>query len=851
MLPAISQSMDETSAETLEFPRLLELVAESCATEPGHRWTLALAPSAERDWAAAEQRRVAEMRRLLADGRSFNFGGLFDPEALLDKAGISGAVLELEEARDMALLVERLDEFRREFQTFAAENAAEDERLPRNDALWAPAAPLLNADFSGLMASMAGKFEPDGSLASHASPELARIRRRIEAQRREIEKHLQGTLRRLDAEGALQDNSVRLRGERFVLPVKAEWKRRVPGVVHGASSSGQTFFVEPMEVIERNNDLQRLIEEEQAEVRRILAAMTRRIAVDAEAIAAGARVLAMMDSLCARARFAAAFGGIEPRFSPANSERIVLKSARHPLLEQRLRAAAREDSTAGSAEESGGVTEAIPTNFAVPLDLEMPADAPQLVISGPNTGGKTVALKTVGLLALMAQSGIPIPAESAELPLLDAVLADIGDAQSITQDLSTFSAHIHRLNGIAQRATSHSLVLLDELGSATDPDEGAALAAAVAAHFLERRAWSLISTHQTALKVYAANTPGVRNAAAGFDEAKLAPTYRIHVGAPGISAGISIAERLGLDPAVVAAARRRLGKQPEEIARFLDRLHADLLAVNTERANLESRQAEVAAERRRLEREGGEEQRRKLKELEGKLTSLIKDFEHRLREALAAVEDRAAREKASRQAERTAAKLRREFEERMRASAVAHRTRSDVAHPNAEPHIVRGIQVGDMVRLRSLGKSARVERRLDGDMFEVSAGALRMRVRRGDIAEVVSASGSDGSGTAVSPVAAARSRGIRVARVHEGAALASEINVIGRTAEEATDAVEKFLDQAFLDGMAQVRIVHGVGMGVLRKTLRQYLAGHPQVAAVREAPPSEGGAGATIVELRQ
>jgi DNA mismatch repair protein MutS2 len=850
MLPATPQPLDETSAETLEFPHLLELVAASCATEPGRAWTLALTPSRDRLWAAAEQRRVAEMRRLLAGGRTFSFGGLFDPEVLLDKAAISGAVLELEEARDMALLVERLDGFRREFQTFAAEDEAEDEGSPRNDALWAPATPLLEADFSALMASMAGKFEPDGSLASHASPDLARIRRRIEAQRREIEKHLQGTLRRLEAEGALQDDSVRLRGERFVLPVKAEWKRRVPGVVHGASSSGQTFFVEPMEVIERNNDLQRLLEEEQTEVRRILAGMTRRVAAEFEVIAAGARVLAMMDSLCARARFAAAFGGTEPRFSPAGSERIALRSARHPLLEQRLRAAAWADSSAGPVGGLSGSTEAVPTNFAVPLDLEMAAETPQLVISGPNTGGKTVALKTMGLLALMAQSGIPVPAESAELPLFDAVLADIGDAQSIAQDLSTFSAHIRRLNAIAQRATDHSLVLLDELGSATDPDEGAALAAAVAAHFLERRAWSLISTHQTALKVYAANTPGARNAAAGFDETKFAPTYRIHIGSPGVSAGISIAERLSLDPAVVAAARQRLGKQPEEIARFLDRLHADLLAVNSERAQLERREAEVAAERRRLEREGGEEQRRKLKELEGKLTTLVKDFEHRLREALAGVEDRAAREKASRQAERTAAKLRREFEDRMRASAVAHRTGSDAGDPNAEPHIVRGVQVGDTVRLRSLGKSARVERRLDGDMFEVSAGAIRMRVRRGDIAGIVSG-GAGVAGAAVSPVAAARSRGIRVARAHEDGAVASEINVIGRTTEEATDAVEKFLDEAFLDGMTQVRIVHGVGKGVLRKALRQYLAGHPQVAAVREAPPNEGGAGATIVELRQ
>ena len=833
MLPAVPNPLQNTAEDMLEFPRLRALVAGFAGTAPGQEWTLALGPSRDADWAAAEQQHVAQIFRLLRGGFSFDFHGLADPTAWLERARIAGAVLEVEELRGLSTLIERFRAFQEWMAglpedlvaDFTIPTGAENEKdgasadLPASS-LRDLAAPLLGAHFSGLLASIEGKFEPDGSIADHASPELGRIRRQMERQQRAIEEGLRQMLRRLGPEGSLREDLITVRGERFVLPVKAEWKRRVPGVVHGASSSGQTFFIEPIETIEQNNELQRLLEEEQAEVQRILAAMTRQIAAHAESIAAGARVLAEMDSLFARARFGREFHCTAPVFS---AERISLKAARHPLLEKRLR------------EETGS------SAGVIPLDLELSAETPQLIISGPNTGGKTVALKTAGLLALMAQAGMPVPAETAELPLFDAVLADIGDAQSIAQNLSTFSAHIKRLNAISVLATAHSLVLLDELGSATDPEEGAALAAAIAAQFLARRAWCLISTHHTSLKVYAANTPGVQNAAAGFDEQTFAPTYRIRMGVPGVSAGIHIAERLGLDAAIILGARERMGKQAEEIGRFLDKLHADLLAVNTERAVLQRREEEIARERQRLEREGRQEQQRKLQEMEAKLASLLKDFEYQLREAVRGIEDKAAQQKVVKQAERGLAKLRREFREQVDATVVAHQTGSDQGDPHAQPHIVRSVSVGDTVKLRSLGKNARVERQVDADNFEVSVGALKMRIRRNDIAEVVAAG---------SPIAAARSRGIRVSLARENAAM-SEINVIGRNVEEAVDAVEKFLDQAFVEGLPRIRIVHGSGMGILRKALREYLGKHPQVAGVTEPPQNQGGAGATEVELRQ
>ncbi len=854
MFPVVPSPITHTSAEMLEFARLREMVAGYATTAPGREWTLALEPSGNAGWASAEQQRVSEALRLLRAGSSFDFHGLVDPGDWLERARISGAVLDVDELRALSALVGRFRAFREWQQTFSEELR---EQIPSLREL---ASPLVESRFTGLMQALDGKFEADGSIADHASPELARIRRQMERQQRAIEDSLRTMLRRLGPEGSLQEDLITVRGERFVLPVKAEWKRRVPGVMHGASSSGQTYFIEPIETIEQNNELQRLLEEEQAEEHRILAAMTRQVGEHAEAIAACAKILAEVESLFARARFAADFHCTAPVFTGAagasapGSERIFLKAARHPLLEKRLRneVAAKPSSRSSARQSSEAKT-------IVPLDLELPAATPQLIISGPNTGGKTVALKTVGLLALMAQAGIPVPVETAELPLFDAVLADIGDAQSIEQNLSSFSAHITRLNEISEQATAHSLVLLDELGSATDPEEGAALAAAIAAHFSARHAWCLISTHHTSLKVYAANTPGVQNAAAGFEEETFAPTYHIRVGVPGVSAGIHIAERLGMDASILADARERLGKQSVEIGRFLDRLHADLLAVNTERAQLQRREEEIAKERQRLEREGRQEQQRKVQEMEAKLSSLLKAFEAQVREVLRGIEDRTAQQKVAKQAERGLAKLRREFRDQVDATVVAHQTGADRGDPNAQPHIVRQVNVGDTVKLRSLGKAALVERQVDADNFEVSVGQLKMRIRRNDIAEVmVSATDRARQQT---PVAAARSKGIRVSLNREGmgnregtreaSSGATEINVIGRTVEEATDAVEKFLDQAFLEGLPRVRVVHGVGMGILRKALRTYLGKHPQVDKVSEPPQNEGGAGATVVELRQ
>ena len=815
----VPEVVEECSCEALEWGRLLDLVASFVHSSVTREWMLSIKPSRDSAWVQQQHDLVSEMRLLLGQGTSPSLGGLFDPTQLTDKARIQGALLEPEEIRDVLFLVDNITSWQALIEIPPESVAAQLSGLKALSAL--PA----GAQLANLTRSLRSRLNPDGSLSDDASPDLRRIRREMDRQQRVIEESLRSTLRRLSEGGSTQEDLITIRGERFVIPVKSEHKRRIPGVVHGASSSGQTVYLEPLETIEQNNELVRLIEEEQAETRRIFLAMTREIGVQSHAIAQGAAILAQVDGLQARGRFAAEFECVRPRFSDTGAPVLQLTQARHPLLEKRLRA--RQAAI-------------------VPLTLELNDAQRQLIISGPNTGGKTVALKTTGLLGMMAQAGIPVPAAEAVFSLFDAFLADIGDAQSIEQNLSTFSAHITNLERISQLADASSLVLLDELGSATDPEEGAALAVAIADYFLERRAWCLISTHHTSLKLYAAKRTGVLNASVGFDEETLAPTFALRLGVPGASAGINIAQRLGLNAGIVANARGQQNTQTQDIAHFLDQLHSQLNAVAREREALKRREQEVAREKSRLESEGLKEWRAKVRDLEQQLQSLLKDFTYQIRETVRAIDGRAAQQKLSKEAERRMARLRREFSEQFNSVVVAQHNGADRRDSHAQPHLVRHVSIGDTVKLKSLGKTGVVQRQLDGNAFEVAVGPMKMRVLRDDIAEVIAGREIK----AVSPLEAARGRGVTVSIAHPEEMVRPELNVIGCTVDEATDEVEQYLDRAFLAGLPRVRIVHGIGMGVLRKALRSLMERHPHVALVGEASPSEGGAGATVVDLR-
>jgi DNA mismatch repair protein MutS2 len=849
----VPNPVTHTSARLLEFETLRELLAGYASSPLGQRRIAELLPSLDRPWIENQHQLSTEIREYRRVGGRFEFAGLPEVRTLIEKSRISGAALETGEIRDIVLIADRAAEWR--------EIVHQPPAAMRSD--WAAVSALSTGilDFTAFLRAFRNKILPDGTLDDRASPELSRIRREIEKQKRQIQDSLRGYLRKLAEGGTVQDELITIRGERFVIPVKVEQKRRVQGVVHGASSSGQTVFVEPLETIEQNNELVRLLDEEQAEVHRILVEMTRQIGENAEAILTATDILAELELQFAKARFAEDYncvavifsdgaaaehkppneqeprgdGGIPSTYAQdppqPNEARLLLHRARHPLLERNLK---------------------LKNGRIVPITIELEGERRQLVITGPNTGGKTVTLKTLGLLALMAQSGIPVPADRAEMPVFDAILADIGDYQSIEQNLSTFSAHVTNIDFISRTATANSLVLLDELGSATDPEEGAALAVAIAEHFRKIGCMIIISTHHTSLKVYGANTAGVINASVGFDEATLQPTYELKIGVPGASAGINIAQRLGLNPAIITSARSRLGSQTQDVARFLDRLHSDLRDLEKERSRMQAREQELEREKSHLANEGRKEQQAKTREMEKKLEALFRDFEYHARETVNAVQDRAAAQKLSKDSERRIAKMRREFREQFDATVVAHATGADRGDPNAQPSLVKHVSEGDTVKLKSMGRAAVVKKKIGDNHFDVEIGSMKMRVAREDIAEVQTGVQTNAQRGSESPVQAARARGISVTLQNESSHLntPTEINVIGRTVDEATGEVEKFVDRAFLAGMPRVRIVHGSGMGILRKALRQYLQNHPHVESVTEPPSNEGGGGATLVELK-
>ncbi len=833
----MTEFLEEYARGPLEWERLLELLRPAAASALGRAWVEGLAPSPELRWIEREQALVAEMRLLANEGVRPALAGLEDPVQLLAKARLTGAALEAVEIRTLLVLARAVTEWAGTMRN--PPDRFRDSGLPQLRELTEP---ILSADLTALVEGIEAKLLPDGGLADTASPGLGRVRREIDRQQRAIEDSLRGALRKLSEGGAAQEELITIRGDRFVIPVKAELKRKIAGVVHGSSGSGQTVYLEPLETLELNNDLQRLFEEELEEIHRIFLQITAQLAAQAGLLGEGARVLGVVETLVMRARFAEEYDCVRPRFTTGARVEIRVVGARHPLLEHRLKTRVAAGSPSG----------------VVPLSLALEPERRQLIISGPNTGGKTVGLKTTGLLAMMAQAGLPVPAFEAAFPVLTAVLADIGDAQSIEQNLSTFSAHITNLNRLAGLAKPGTLVLVDELGSATDPEEGAALAVAIAEHFLHAGGWSMISTHHTSLKIYGETTPGVGNASVGFNAETLAPTYELRQGVPGASAGINIAARLGLVPEIVERARDRMTSQALDIGAFLDRLHAEIGSLGEERLRVQTQERALKQERHRLETEGAQEMRARVRELENELNATLRDLEAKAKEAVQGIEERAAREKAQAEAERRAAQLRREFSERFTAQV---RQRKPNAMQAAAAQVAARIKdprlaaVGDVVKLR-IGQQGRVTRELDPSTVEVAIGSMKMRVRRLEIAAVVQAAQAPVP-ISPTPVESARGRGITVRTARDadadelGGSVQTEINVIGLTADQAGDDVERFVDQAFLAGLPRVRIVHGTGMGVLRRTLRAALGKHPHVATVTEADQYEGGQGATIVELRQ
>jgi DNA mismatch repair protein MutS2 len=489
---------------------------------------------------------------------------------------------------------------------------------------------------------------------------------------------------------------------------------------------------------------------------------------------------------------------------------VYLHDARHPLLQDVLR---KQKKT------------------VVPVTLTLDSKTHTLLISGPNTGGKTVSMKTVGLLALMAHAALPVPATDAEFPIFDQVLADIGDNQSIEQSLSTFSAHIKCIREMVSEATPHSLILLDELGRATDPEEGGALGVAILEHFRMLGAVTLASTHLLALKVYGANTATVLNGSMGFDDATLEPTYVLRLGAPGKSAGLDIATRLGLPSSLIERARAAMSHTERDIARFLNELHQKIEESGALQTELRQKIAEVTAREQSLAREWEKRESAKLRELERKFEELVANFESQARDTIETIEQSAAQRKQTEQALRKVAKTKREFHEQVQTNVLA---------PESTPAAKElKVEEGSRVVLKGIRQPARVRRMLGGGLIEVDAGFMKMQVALSDVQEVL----PPAEGPKL-PKNVSFQSGPRWDSSYQ------ELNVIGQRSEEACDAVEKFLDHAAMASVERVRIVHGHGMGILKRAISTLLTKSPHVEKFYPASQGEGGAGATVVELK-
>ena len=789
------------TSEVLEFEAMREVLGRHLGSALGRRELDKVAPHTDRERLAADLAEAGEAIAYLRGAAiRINFGGLPDVEEAVHKLRIEGAALEPKEISGVLSLLDRAADAK-SVLTAAAE------RFPllgrRGRAI---------GDFRGLLQDLEGKVLPDGSVSDHASVALGRLRRDMERQKKAIQESLERFLKSHREEGVLQEEFIAIRNERFVVPVIAGQRRKLDGVIHGASSSGHTLFVEPLETIDLNNELVRLAEEEAREVHRILLEITARLRGHGDSIRGSLGAMAELDLIFAKGRFAGEFDCTIPRFG----DRLLLRDARHPLLEDVLR---RKRSA------------------AVPVSLELTGERRTLLISGPNTGGKTVALKTVGLLSLMAQSGLPVPAAEAEFPIFDQVLADIGDYQSIQESLSTFSAHVSHIREMALDVTPDSLVLLDELGSATDPEEGGALGVAIVEHFRSAGAFTLVSTHLMALKIYGASTVGVVNGSMGFNETTFEPTYRLQLGLPGKSAGLEIATRLGMPEDIMQRARHSMSDRERDVTRFLAELHRRIEETETVERELRAQTAQLAKREKELAQEWEKRETAKLKELERRTEQALERFEGQAQETIGRIAQSGDRRKAEQDAQRRVAKARRELREDFQTTVLE--TQDDSRQNRIQPlRIVEGARV----RLKDVREPARVRRLLGNGRIEVEAGFLKMQVSVDDVVEVLPES-------AAAP--GKLPKGVSFLPAPELSPAFQEINVIGQRAEEACDAVDQFLDHAVMATASRVRVVHGYGMGILRKSIHELLGHHPHVARFYPAPQQEGGAGATIVEIKE
>ena len=800
LLLAAKKVMNQKALSSLEYPKIIERLTEKASSPMGKELCRKLQPSTDINRIRLMQTQTKDALTRLFQKGSVSFGSVKDIRGSLKRLEI-GSSLGIMEILSVCALLENTSRVK-------AYSRGDRSDLPSDslDSMFEQLAPL-----TPLSSEIRRCILSEDEISDDASPALRQVRRNMKVTNDRIHTQLSGLVNG-NARTYLQDSVITMRNGRYCIPVKAEYKGQVPGMIHDQSSTGSTLFIEPMAVVKLNNDMRELELQEQKEIEIILAGLSEQIAEEREAIALNLELMVQLDFIFARAGLAMDMNGSEPVFNEEG--RVLLKKARHPL---------------------------IPKKKVVPIDIRLGDDFDLLIITGPNTGGKTVSLKTVGLLTLMGQAGLHIPAlDRSELALFHEIYADIGDEQSIEQSLSTFSSHMTNIVSFLEKADSRSLVLFDELGAGTDPTEGAALAISILSYLHDKGIRTMATTHYSELKVYALSTPGVENACCEFSVETLRPTYRLLIGIPGKSNAFAISSKLGLSDQIIERAKEQISEQDESFEDVLSSLEENRVTIENERleiarykeeiktlkAQLESRQEKLDAPRDRILRQANEEAHKVLEEAKEYADQTMKLF-HKFQKNNV---DTSAVERE-----------RQELRKRMNKAEKNMSDRQETKKPK-KLLTAKDIRPGDSVKVLSMNLKGTVGSRPDSKGFLfVQMGIIRSKVHLSDL-ELVD--------EPVITTPSLQKTGAGKIRMSKSASVSTEINLLGRTVDEAIAELDKYLDDAYIAHLKSVRIVHGKGTGALRKGIHDYLRRQKHVSSFRLGEFGEGDAGVTIVDFK-
>ena len=800
LLLAAKKIMNQKALSSLEYPKIIERLTEKASSPMGKELCRKLQPSTDINKIRLMQTQTKDALTRLFQKGSVSFGSVKDIRGSLNRLEI-GSSLGIMEILSVCALLENTSRVKA-----YSRGARSDLPSDSLDSMFEQLAPL-----TPLSSEIRRCILSEDEISDDASPALRQVRRNMKVTNDRIHTQLSGLVNG-NARTYLQDSVITMRNGRYCIPVKAEYKGQVPGMIHDQSSTGSTLFIEPMAVVKLNNDMRELELQEQKEIEIILAGLSEQIAEEREAIALNLELMVQLDFIFARAGLAMDMNGSEPVFNEEG--RVLLKKARHPL---------------------------IPKKKVVPIDIRLGDDFDLLIITGPNTGGKTVSLKTVGLLTLMGQAGLHIPAlDRSELAIFHEIYADIGDEQSIEQSLSTFSSHMTNIVSFLEKADSRSLVLFDELGAGTDPTEGAALAISILSYLHDKGIRTMATTHYSELKVYALSTPGVENACCEFSVETLRPTYRLLIGIPGKSNAFAISSKLGLSDQIIERAKEQISEQDESFEDVLSSLEENRVTIENERleiarykeeiktlkAQLESRQEKLDAQRDRILRQANEEAHKVLEEAKEYADQTMKLF-HKFQKNNV---DTSAVERE-----------RQELRKRMNKAEKNMSDRQETKKPKKQL-TAKDIRPGDSVKVLSMNLKGTVGSRPDSKGFLfVQMGIIRSKVHLSDL-ELVD--------EPVITTPSLQKTGAGKIRMSKSASVSTEINLLGRTVDEAIAELDKYLDDAYIAHLKSVRIVHGKGTGALRKGIHDYLRRQKHVSSFRLGEFGEGDAGVTIVDFK-